>query len=57
MIQYDNAIDSSCSSPPADQPWHVSHQMKAHNHEKVWITFQLAMYYLDVYLDAKVGAT
>ena len=37
MIQYNNAIDSSCSPPTAEQPWQVSYQMKAYNQEKVGI--------------------
>ena len=38
-IQYDNAIDSSCSRPPADQHWQVSDQVKLHDQEKVGIVF------------------
>ena len=39
MIQFDNAIDSSCSPPSADKPWQVSLQMKSHNDEKVGFIF------------------
>ena len=56
MIQCDNAIESSCSPPPADQPWQVSNQMKAHNQEKVEIIFLLAILSLDDALDAKIAA-
>ena len=29
MVQYESAIDSSCSPPPAHRPWQASYQLKA----------------------------